>query len=172
MVLCGLLISANAWALSITPATTPQWTGTITANMNASQIANYVEYNGILSELYKQNVGEGFDSGSFAASYETLFDNEPNDPMDATITYVGGAYITGSPLYLYVKDGASNPAFYIFDISNWNGIETIYLNNFWPNRGAISHVTILGKVSAVPEPATLILLGLGLLGIAGFRRKK
>lgn len=39
------------------------------------------------------------------------------------------------------------------------------------NIGKLSHIGELGNV-AVPEPATLILLGLGLLGIAGFRRKK
>ncbi|MFO7570168.1 MAG: PEP-CTERM sorting domain-containing protein [Smithellaceae bacterium] len=175
MVLCGLLIIVgNSWALPITPDTLPRWTGTNNDNMNASEIASYVGYNGTLSELYKQNVGEGSDSGNFAASYETSFYNTPDDPKDATITHVvGSAYITGLPLYLYVKDGNHDPAFYIFDITNvWNGTDTIYLTDFWPGRGAISHVTILGKVSAVPEPVTLILLGLGLLGVAGFRRKK
>ena len=38
--------------------------------------------------------------------------------------------------------------------------------------GKISHTGELGGGTEVPEPATLILLGLGLLGIAGIRRKK
>lgn len=38
--------------------------------------------------------------------------------------------------------------------------------------GKISHTGEVGGGTEVPEPATLILLGLGLLGIAGIRRKK
>lgn len=39
------------------------------------------------------------------------------------------------------------------------------------NIGKISHVGEVGA-AAVPEPTTLLLMGLGLLGIAGIRRKK
>ena len=175
MVLCGLMMLAgNAWALTITPDTTPKWTGTETANLSASEIATIVQYDGTLYELYKQDVGKTGpipDEGVFASSYETVFDNDPLDPQDATISYISGPYIIGNPLYLYVKDGNSTPAYYIFDIAAWNGTETIELIGFWPQRGAISHLTILG-VTAVPEPAALILLGLGLLGIAGIRKMK
>ncbi len=172
MVLCGVMIlTGHAWALSITPDTTPTWTGSETANMSASEIAAKVGFSGTLEELYKIDVDDMQESGSFASSYSTVFDRTPDDPQDATISYISGAYITGNPLYLYVKDGNSTPAYYIFDITAWNGQDTIELTGFWPQRGAISHLTILG-VTAVPEPAALILLGLGLLGIAGIRKMK
>lgn len=172
MAIVGVLIVAStSWALTITTETLPQWTGTDNSNLNNDQIATIVGYGGTLDLLYKQDVGAGSDTGSFASSYSTVFDNTPTDPKDATISNVSGPFISGTPIYLYVKDGNAMPAYYIFDISAWNGNDTIYLEDFWPNRGAISHVAIYGT-AAVPEPATLILLGLGLLGIAGIRRKK
>lgn len=172
MALCGLMfISATSWALSITPDTTPKWTGTYNANLDAADVAAIVGSSS-LSSLYKCNVGQP-DVWTYAASYQTVYSNTSTDPEDATITYVTGqAAISSNPLYLLVKDGNNAPYWYLFDLValGWNGTETIYLTSFWPSRGAISHVAMFGV--PVPEPAALILLGLGLLGIAGVRRKK
>jgi hypothetical protein len=38
-------------------------------------------------------------------------------------------------------------------------------------RYGISHVTFFDPPSSVPEPATMLLLGLGLVGVAGMRKK-
>lgn len=172
-VIVGLLmtLTTSAWALTITPETLPQWTGTFNENLDAAGVAAKVG-SVALSEFYKADVGVA-DVWDFASSYETVYSNSATDPSDATITYVGGPAIVANPLYLLVKDGNNNPYWYIFDLVSlrWNGTETLELKDFWPNRGAISHVAIFG-VAAVPEPATLILIGLGLLGIAGIRRKK
>jgi hypothetical protein len=56
----------------------------------------------------------------------------------------------------------------------WNGLETITLENFWPNQGAISHVTLYGgtPTTRVPEPGTMGLLGAGLLAFGFLRRRK
>ncbi|WP_367361272.1 PEP-CTERM sorting domain-containing protein [Syntrophus sp. (in: bacteria)] len=53
----------------------------------------------------------------------------------------------------------------------WDGTETIEVNGFWTGKGAISHLSLLGTSTAVPEPTTMLLLGLGLVGLAGVGRK-
>jgi hypothetical protein len=54
----------------------------------------------------------------------------------------------------------------------WDGMEILELTGFWPNQGAISHVSLYGNRQSVPEPATMLLLGTGIFGLALFGRKK
>jgi len=121
---------------------------------------------------YKQDVGGG-ETGSFAGSYTTTFFNSASDPKDATIAYVAGMPVLSNATHLLVKDGNQTPAWYLFNIA-WNGLETISLQNFWPNQGAISHVTIYGggSTTRVPEPGTMVLFGAGLLAFGFLRRRK
>jgi hypothetical protein len=172
LIVLGMVSGASA--LTITPSTSPIWTGTTTANLNAAAIAAIVGYSPLV-ELYKQNVGEATDSGPFASSYVTTFSNTPAVPSDALIDYISGPSISGGPLYLYVKDGNHVPAYYIFGLNYagapaWNGTDDLILQNFWTGNGSISHVAIYGPTTAVPEPLTMLLLGLGLVGVAGVRR--
>lgn len=170
----GLVGSASA--LNITPATVPQWTGANNNNMNANQVAAAIGVaNNSLTAVYTQNVG-GTEEGSFKTSYNTTFSNSPQDPSAALIDYISGSSITGNSIYLYVKDGNQNPAWYIFNISSWNGTEDLVLSGFWPEQGAISHVTILTGTSSggdrVPDAGgTLALFGLALGSLSLVRRK-
>jgi hypothetical protein len=180
-----LAVAVSASAVTITPSTVVQWTGVLPGNPNASDVAAAVGYSGTLALLYNQDQGdEPVDSGSYAGSYSTTFANTPTDPEDATITYGSGPSISGSPLYLLVKDGeAHTPVWYIFDLLNldsngdnvvdysWNGTDTIMLDGFWPNQGAISHVSIFGPSNGVPDGGlTAMLLGFGVLGMTTLRR--
>lgn len=172
--LIGIMSSASA--LTITPAATPVWFGIYPVNPNGGDVADIVEYPGILFGLYKQDEGAATDTGLFASSYVTTFFNTQTDPQDATIEYVGGPIINGIPLYLLVKDGAAhNPVWYIFNLNNvngvaWNDTDDIELKGFWPLQGAISHVSIFGP-TPVPEPTTLLLLGSGLVALCLVSRK-
>lgn len=181
------LISVHANALVLTPdsCVTPDCvTSNETSQPLALDIMSYVGTSTILSELYKSEVdgtvpdsaeeSVGLDDGLFADSYSTLFGNYGNDPSEALITYIGGDIINCVECYLSIKGGSGNqgPSLYVFDISFWDGVEAIELYDFLPGSGAISNVSIWGGESTdVPEPGTLALFGLGLLGMALGRKK-
>ena len=115
-------------------------------------------------------------------SYDTSF---TTGNEDATITYISGQIVSPSaPAYLLVKDGNHNPIWYIYDLHNldldgnpstaayvWNGTDQIDIMGLWSGNGAISHVALFGTAANVPEPFTMLLLGLGLVGLAGAGRK-
>ena len=165
----AMALNVNANALSITPATPSIMTFSSTSqSVIDSQINAYFNPDPTLA--YKQNVG-GSELGPFADSYSTSFFNTPSDPADATISYISGPKISAQDIYLLVKDGNHNPTGYLFDISSWNGTENLVLTTFWPAQGAISHVSIYTRGSAVPDAgATLMLLGIGLSSLAAARR--
>jgi hypothetical protein len=179
--LAGMISSANALPLGPGDAILDEndinpLDPSYSENPNADDIASYFGYSNGYS-YYKSEVDGGAESGNFASSYTTTYD-PPSDPEDATISWDGlpKPHISAAdPLWLVVKDGAAHdPIWYVLDISVpgiWDGKEDIVLTGFWPNGGAISHLEIVGT-TPVPEPATMLLVGVGLIGIAGLGRKK
>jgi hypothetical protein len=168
------LYALPSQALILTPADMiPQNLGP--ANCEPDCIEDYFDVSD-LDHLYTANVQEvgTSEEGFYAGSYQTTFSNTAFDPADALIEYVGGAIIGCPVCYLAVKDGAQDPSYYFYDLAAWNGVEDLDLRGFWPQQGAISHVSIWGVNRSVPEPATLGLLGAGLLlvGLSGKRRSK
>lgn len=171
--LFSLMLASAVQALTLTPGD-EVYSGDETST---SAIEAYLLTLGIdIEELFKTDVGGG-DSGLFADDYTTEFFNSPTDPQEATITWDGSPsdFISNAG-YLLVKDGNQTPAWYVFDLNalGWDGMETIFLNDFWPSNGAISHVAIYGGQggTTIPEPTTMILFGSGLVGLSGLARRK
>jgi len=169
----GTTLSASA--LTITPSTgvlnVSRWQGDDNSNFNADAIEAAIGVGGQLTEVYKQDIGAVADSGSAASAYVTTFSNSASDPSDALIDFISGTPISGTSIFLYVKDGDQSPAYYIFNISGWNGTDDINLRDFWPEQGAISHVAILTGTATVPDGgATVALLGLGIAALGVGRR--
>ena len=158
-------MSASAFALSISPGD-EVLSGNETSQAQINLIVDpYIDPSLL---LYKQDVG-GAETGSLAGSYTTTFDNTPQDPSEATITYDGGQYV-GPTAYLLVKDGNNQPAWYLFNLTDlgWDGTETLDLSGFWIGKGGISHVSLYGQ-KAPDGGTTVALLGLSMASL-GFAR--
>lgn len=169
---CAAAFQANA--LMLTPSTSGVIAGTAYGPDNCEPgCVETVFKTDDLTLLYKADVGEIVsEEGAFAPYYNTQFTNSQFDPSGAVITNLLGGWITCGECYLAIKDGKHSPGYYFYNLSGWNGTETITLANFWPNEGAISHVSIWGDHTSVPEPGTLSLLGAGLLLAAFGKRRK
>ena len=173
----ALCFSAQVQALPLTPAGA-DYDGFDLNPQNPTSAAGekgYVETlfkTSNLSLYYKSDVG-GADSGTYANAYDTAFPN--NDPEDALLSHIVGQTAIKCPeCYLTVKDGNHSPSYYFFDLSNWNGMDSLELTGFWPRGGAISHVSIWGKqeTTHVPEPGSMALLALGFAGLLAARRRR
>ena len=188
LILCGLLAFApQANALLINPTICAEddpdcmWSGPETGQATINGLIAGIIY-GETGEYpvlqYKNDVDYEPDNAllPLAGSYNTEYFNDPDDPEEATITWVPGtAFIDpAAPSWLLVKDGNHDPGWYLFSLQclGWNGTDNLELVNFWPGRGAISHVAIYGSAMPVPEPASIMLVGAGLLGLAAFTRKR
>jgi hypothetical protein len=89
-------------------------------------------------------------------------DSNPLDEVPANWTYAILKFGVGRP-------SDSNPNHWAVWDNNNNDI--LDLSGLGLPTNGLSHVSYYGP-SPVPEPATMILLGIGLIGMAGFGRRK
>jgi len=176
LALLGIASAANATIVLNPGNTIPGLPGMGPSNCEPGCVNTIFGTSG-LSLLYKSNEdGDlvGDDSGTYAGSYSTWYYNDIGDPGNALLFYTGGSDIDCPSCYLAIKDGNQTPAYYFYNLSAWDGHETLSLENFWPGKGAISHISIWGRSTptSVPEPSTMALLGLGLLAIAFTQRRR
>lgn len=182
MVISGVMgMASQAHALTLSPGMAT-WTSLTTSNFGQAAVEAIVGVSP-LGLVYKQDQG-GSESGNGMGYYTTAFTYESfGDASGATITYDGPLNISCPSCFLIVKDGNHTPAQYIFNISTWNGTDTITLPGFWVGQGAISNIAIWnnanssvggggGVGSLVPEADTyaMLLAGLGLVGFAARRK--
>lgn len=112
--------------------------------------------------------------GSGSASYFTKADPVSYYSTDVANTFAFS--LTGDPGYFIVKNSTNWALFQNNGSTDWGVFSTVGLpsgfNLGGDNRWIISHVTSFNGTREVPEPASLLLVGMGLLGFVFARRRR
>ena len=182
-----LTLTSSAWSLTIGTDETDVGgydtflhSGTIGSGFDEEQTwtLNYLSSIGVDTSDFTMYKNEDIiEDGEL--TYDFMADwHQTNEVADA---WAFNFRFTDEPAYFLIKIGTGNlpegtPDHYLFENEtslDWAvvlltgdlNIESVI------NIGRISHLNEFGGSAPVPEPATLMLIGTGLIGMAGFRRK-
>ncbi len=184
---CFLFIASNALALSFgsveyyissgDAATvysgTYLFTSVTPGNDNPTTLSPYLsDFVGLINTMIEPDVGT-FDL------YDKL-DAPATTGSDMAVTYYSGnktgEWTTEDPVQFYTVKASTEFAVYWLDPASTFGYwSTEHLRNGGGNIPSISHLSMWNSTDEpppVPEPATFILLGGGLVGLAFYRRRQ
>jgi hypothetical protein len=158
-------LANNSTAADVTAVNSLKWGGgfTFLARDENNSGTGTGTYMGLQFTLNANSIGAN--AGTYTL---TIVDTNGGAPLNlpATLDLVG-----------ILKAGTDYAAYFFDDITvnaGNNGTYTIAFTNGGGQLPGLSHLDLLvrGGTSTVPEPATAGLLGLGLLGLLGARRRK